>query len=101
MLEPELCKTWSEYCHNLWCKNGTKNIQIKKVYSIEIIKVTIFPTRKKLFKICKSHHLTVCTHLIIYCPYKASFPRNTKILAEVKLTQRFKDILRHFVNLTL
>ena len=37
--------------YNHWCENGTKNIQIKKVYNIEIIKVTIFPTGKKCFNI--------------------------------------------------
>ena len=47
MLEPKLCKKRSEHCYNLWFKNGTKNIQIKKSLSIEIIKVTIFPSHKK------------------------------------------------------
>ena len=49
MVKPWLCKTWSEPCYNLWCENGRKNEQIKKVYSTEIKRVTVFPNRKKSF----------------------------------------------------
>ena len=54
---------------------------------------------------------TMFTYLSVYCPYKgsitrntkilteSSFTRDTKILAEAKLTQHRKDVARHFVDL--
>ena len=49
-------------------------------------------------------NLNLCQYLQIlsvYCLNKGSFPRNTKMLAKVTLTQRWIGTVRHFVRLKL
>ena len=46
---------------------------------------------------CKAHLFTVFTHLSVCCPCEGSISRNNKVWADAKLTQRWKDVARHFI----
>lgn len=49
-----------------------------------------------LYPPCKRYQygqlLIVFTHLSVHCSHRSDFPRNTKILADAKLTEHIKDV---------